>query len=173
MRYLLRLLHPLLKPETLGGLETPLMSPAIVRAIKAWYAPEKQLGIVAYILKGRDITTKAPNELGCAETVSRMIRVLHPEFGVYVGTPEFRSALDASLFFTRIPSWNAKDGTIHMAETGTGLYKHGHVGVQWGVSVLSNNSFTGKVASHMTVDYFDEYYFQKGGFPRQYYKLIK
>lgn len=134
------------------------------------YSERKQLGFVALLLKGKDVTSVAPNDLGCAETVSRMIRVLHPDFPVITGTSALRYELDACRYIAKTTVTG--NGTIHLAETGRGQYPHGHVGIEWNGLILSNNSLTGKVDSHMTVGAFEKYYFIDGRFPRKYYQLI-
>lgn len=171
MKYILRFLYPYLTKHHVGGADGELMPPSIVTIIRKVYPVRMQLGIVAYILRGRDITTIAENSLGCAEVVSRMIRVLHPSFPICIGTATLHKEMRNSWLFSR--TWAPSNGTIYLAETGTGKLKHGHVGVRQGGVVWSNNSLNGTVDSHMTVEFFDVYYFLKSAFPRNYYNLIK
>lgn len=170
MKYILRFLYPYLTKHHVGGADGELMPPSIVTIIRKVYPAHMRLGIVAFILRGRDVTTIAPNRLGCAETVSRMIRVLHPSFPICIGTSTLHKEMVESGLFNRTSA--PENGTVYLAETGTGRLRHGHVGVRWNGSVWSNNSLSGVVDSHMTVEFFDEYYFLRNGFPKNYYNLI-
>lgn len=154
--------------KKLGGAGDYPIPARIVRIINRVYPNEKALGLVAYILKGNDVTYVAPNDLGCAESASRMIRVLVPSFPVCTGTIALKQALDTSPYFER--TWDRGDGVVWMAETGKGLYAHGHVGVEWKGYIYSNNSKTGKIDSHFTPDTFTRYYYTNGGFPKVLYK---
>lgn len=129
-----------------------------------------QLGTLAYIVRGNDITSIAPNGLGCAETMSRIIKVLVPDFPILISTRELASELRRNSHFAVS---DGRNGDIYMAETGTGAYQNGHVGVRYNMFVLSNNSGTGKMDNHWTVQAFTDYFFIRGRFTRQFYRLIK
>jgi len=136
------------------------------------YPRSTQLAVVAQIIKGADISFYVDNDLGCAETVSRLIREVLPGFPIITGTWVLDDTLKRDKRFVKVTS--PEDGCVVVAPTGTGngKLKHGHTGICRKGRVLSNNSYTGKLDAHYSYLTFTARYKGVGGFIINYYKLI-
>lgn len=139
------------------------------------YPLQTQVVIYARILEGKDLSELAPNEFGCAESVSRILTQFGLLHAVCTGTWTLNQELKNSRYFQRISEYDVTPGTIIIATTGegNGQLKNGHVGiVDENKRVWSNNSYTGKWSNHLNVMFFKNYYGLIGGFPIHYYKII-
>jgi hypothetical protein len=97
---------------------------------------KEQLYSLAVINLGRDASPKdeAPDELGCADSVSQILKYLYPDFVPQISTAKLFSELDISKSrFARVS--NFTKGTIIISPTGVNKnfnnpnMKNGHVGI--------------------------------------------
>ena len=107
---------------------------------------------LARLLMGTDLSIFAPNEYGCQEAVSRIDNILFSEpIMTYTKT-----ALD---YYLKSPKWKRisylKSGATLLYATETGIKGSvGHILIydpRYGL--ISNNSKTGKLDNHITVEY--------------------
>jgi hypothetical protein len=153
--------------KDLGGMEFYPLKPW-VRNVLAMFPVSKQIEYYALLLEGADLSFIAPDELGCAESCTRMLNSLFPgSVKIKTGTSDMYAELITSDRWERIDE--PEDGCVIMAVTGQGT-GHGHVGIVVGTSVFSNNSKTGKWARHLSVLFFQDLY-QKRGFVIHYFRL--
>ena len=104
-------------------------------------------------LLGKDLSSIAPNSLGCAETISRVIHEDEPLFPIITGTASLLTVLRSK------PNWieiyTPEIGAIIISPTGYGKdrFAHGHCGLigENGI-IYSNNSITGFFDDHLTLD---------------------
>ena len=104
-------------------------------------------------LLGKDLSSIAPNSLGCAETISRVIHEDEPLFPIITGTATLLTVLKSK------PNWIEIDkpeiGSIIISPTGYGKdrFAHGHCGIigEKGI-IYSNNSITGLFDDHLTLN---------------------
>jgi hypothetical protein len=104
-------------------------------------------------LLGKDLSSIAPNSLGCAETISRVIHEDEPLFPIITGTATLLTVLRSK------PNWieisTPEIGSIIISPTGYGKNRlaHGHCGLigEKGI-IYSNNSNTGLFDDHLTLD---------------------
>lgn len=127
----------------------------------------------AYASIGMDASPQdlAPDEYGCAETLSDVIRKALPElnFPVLLSTRELYRYLQAS------PSWCTVEvptpGCLILSVTGTGNghVENGHCGVvgkQW---IMSNDSRTGTWEANYQIDAWRRHYEFKGGMSTHFF----
>lgn len=113
----------------------------------------------------------APDELGCAETVTTILKKLYPQTPIITGTWTLWD------YFEKHPNWfpmqQPEPGCIIISPTGTGNGKFpGHVGIMLDDgTIASNDSFTGKFERNYDLDTWKARYQEKGGFPVYYYKF--
>jgi len=124
---------------------------------RAWsiFPKSTQLSFYAKLSLGLDLSSIAPDKLGCAESVTRILNMLWPGIvPVTQSTIELDKYLNSSnaFYLTDTP----RSGNIILAVT-VGE-NHGHAGVVVGDVVFSNNSRTGKWDRHMSVRMFLDYY---------------
>lgn len=95
------------------------------------------------ILKGADMSMIAPDEYGCAESVTRLLRNLNPSVPVITYTPTLSEYMKKNKDFIQIDEHLAKiigRGVIIIAPTQPNV-QVGHVGVIDGNIVWSNHSY--------------------------------
>jgi hypothetical protein len=115
---------------------------------------------------------RAPDELGCAESVSTILSGIL-DFPIVTGTWTLWRELESNKAFSKVivPA----PGCVIISPTGTGKgsIKNGHAGIvgENGI-VYSNNSASGKWDDYLTLDSWKDYYVKKGGYPVYYYQLI-
>lgn len=130
---------------------------------------------------GEDLTKIAPDMLGCAESVSRIIQRAVPDLNF----PTLTSTTQLYNHFEKSPSFKQVDTPVYadiiLAPTGFGNGKvsNGHVGIvgkftaydgtPW---VMSNTSDSGFWEANMTVGSFTRYYQGRGGYPILFYRLV-
>ena len=116
-------------------------TPTISAAQRLYLAAKSQIG--------NDLSKSAPNELGCSEAMSRVIKMVYPNFPIILSTTGLNLKLMNSYHFER--SANPIKGCIAIAPTQGA--RVGHVWV-WGEKwAMSNTSKTGKwQANYLNVD---------------------
>lgn len=137
--------------------------------------PSDQLHKVAINSLGQDASPKdrAPDELGCAETVSELINLVTP-FPIITGTWTLADNLKKNKKFIQIK--NPKVGAVIISPTGEGGTKeipNGHTGiVGHNNKIMSNDSRTGTFEENYTVSSWEERYKKRGKYPVYYFELI-
>ncbi len=123
---------------------------------------------------GTDVSPRdnAPDDLACAESATTLLKEIYPETPILTGTWTMYDYL-------RKPTsnWIQKDGPARnrVIISPTGLGKrgtHGHVGICLDDNrVASNKSATGTLETHLTVQYWNEYY-GKLNYPVLYFEHV-
>ncbi len=111
----------------------------------------------------------APDEVGCAETVTTIIR---PIFGnpVILGTYTLHDYLNSSKAFIQVVE--PMPGDIVLSPTGMGNGKIvGHVGIVGNNNtIMSNDSYTGKFMANYTISNWHNRYVVAGALPMFYFR---
>lgn len=138
------------------------------------YNVQKQVAVYAKLLVGVDMSFLTPNELGCAESVTRLLRNIDTTLTpVITGTYTLLGHLERSRRFIEIGERHVNDGCVAISATGTGFVgKIGHVGIVVGKRIYSNNSYTGKWDAHWSMLRFKDDYQRKGGMKVRYFAII-
>lgn len=122
---------------------------------------------------GRDASPKdiAPDNLGCAETISEIIRKALPEIycPVMTGTQELFNFLKTSPDFQQVLVPDPGSVIICVTGTGNGLVAHGHAGIIGKYGICSNDSRSGLFLENYTLDSWKRYFEVKGGFKSHYF----
>ncbi len=111
----------------------------------------------------------APDELGCADTISAIIaNAFGPILKYSVSTAELFNILNTSPHFKRVTTF--KFGDIIISPTGKGKFpnviSNGHVGIVGeDEEILSNSSATGLFTNNYTLTSWVARYRTKGGYP--------
>jgi hypothetical protein len=133
---------------------------------------KKTLADVGRMFIGKDASPRdlVDDELGCAESVSEVIRCL-VDFPIITGTWTLWDKLRKDDRFEEVGE--PAEGDIIISPTGTGNGKVvGHTGVVGkDNTVMSNNSFTGTFEVTHTIQEWMDFYMGKGAFPVYYYRL--
>lgn len=123
---------------------------------------------------GRDASPDdlAPDNLGCADSVTNIIRKVRPTFPIVVGTWTllYEHLLKETDF---IAVDNPEPGDVIINATGTGNGEIvGHVGiVAKNDRIMSNTSAKGIWEENFSMTNWDNYYRKKGGMPTYYFRL--
>lgn len=153
----------------------PAPSPAPVEP-KPITLPMSKLYTLATSLIGTDASPKdlARDGLGCAESVSTIIRKLVPTFPIVTGTWSLYDALRARTSFTQVKPPDTQPGDIILCVTGmgNGQLSNGHVGIlAQGDGIMSNDSLTGLWKVNFTRKSWNDYFVVKGSYPVHYFRL--
>ncbi len=125
---------------------------------------------------GKDISPGdlVNDEVGCAESVSKVIQIVFPDFPTILGTAALNTKLQNDKRF-RQTSDPAKPGFIIISPTGSGLGKlaHGHTGI-FGEKdrIMSNTSSTGKWTDNYSLTAWIAYFRTKGGLKVHYFEPL-
>lgn len=116
----------------------------------------------------------APDELGCAETVTTILHALFADVPILLGTNQLFSFLKQSAKFSQVQ--NPLPGDVIISPTGFGGFNgitNGHTGIvgQNGV-IMSNSSATGNFEQNYTIDTWSARYKIKGGYPVCFFRRI-
>lgn len=117
---------------------------------------------------------KAPDELGCAETVTTIMKKLYPETPVILGTWTMWMFLrDEKNGWVEVPSYEENAIVISPTGSGSGV---GHVGICMGDSLIaSNNSFgvfKGRFTENYTETTWRAKYAGRQGMPVLFYRHV-
>jgi hypothetical protein len=113
----------------------------------------------------------APDELGCAETVSSIIRKVLPDFPVITGTATLWERFISDGRFTEVTG-TPQAGDIIISPTQPQRPFPGHTGIFLGErEIASNDSRTGTFAQNYVLNTWKGYYGAKGGYPVYIYRL--
>ena len=120
---------------------------------------------------GKDLTTIAPDELGCAETVSRILEQCFGDKPITISTYYFYQIFKGSEKWKQV--YNPIRGDIIISPTGYGKTAHGHIGfIGLNNIIYSNNSLTGKLEPNFTIATWIAQY-SKMGYPTFYFRRVK
>jgi hypothetical protein len=114
---------------------------------------------------------KAPDSLGCSDSVSNIIKKILPDFPIIVSTAELFKYLDKDKRFQR--TTELTPGNILISPTGYGNGSiTGHTGIIGEDCLYSNNSNTGLWDKHFTIKSWVARYRTQGGLPLYVFKLL-
>ena len=118
---------------------------------------------------------EAIDDLGCADSVSRVVKSAFPEaFKGSISTAELYKQLIASPSFKKV--MDIKAGDIIISPTGkgkTGKVKNGHVGIVGeNDEIMSNSSATGLWTTNFTLKTWRARYRTLGGYPLIIFRKI-
>lgn len=113
----------------------------------------------------------APDELGCAETVTALLQKIYPETPIITGTYTLYEYLNNSPKYQKINE--PEPEAIIISPTGMGnLGTNGHVGIFMEDGLIaSNDSRTGKFLQNYTFETWKSYY-GKRGYPTFLFKRV-
>ena len=159
---LFELLFNIHKRTHLGGRGFYPIPPSLRRMFKR-YTLQRQLIVYSRLCKNTDLSFIAPDEVGCAESVTRLLREIDPDLTpVLTGTWTLLNELLSSKRWVELQK--PMPGCIVIAATGTGNGKMvGHVGIYDGDRIWNNNSYTGRWTNSYTVQTFTARYLLAGG----------
>lgn len=140
-----------------------------------WYllkkTPSQAMLYTARLMNGVDLSFTVPDDVGCAESVTRICRMLFGD-DVIPGTYTLMRHYERYPLVWKEISAPA-DGCVVIAATGTGNGSiQGHVGIYDRGRIWSNNSATGRFDSHFSHLAFVDRYQKKGGIRVRYFVRI-
>lgn len=138
---------------------------------------------VAFSFLGKDASPRdlAPDEYGCAETVSDIVAAAFPElrFPTVLSTRELFDHLTRSPSFEQIAELEPGCIIVSVTGTGNGLVANGHTGVvgkhlapDGSLWIMSNNSRSGTFEANYSVNSWRRYYETKGGMPTHFFGVV-
>jgi hypothetical protein len=144
---------------------------------------QQHLYDTAFSFIGKDASPRdlAPDEYGCAETVSGVIQAAFPElrFPTVLSTRELFAHLNNSPSFQETDNPNAGCIIISVTGTGNGRVGNGHTGIigehegpDDSLWVMSNDSRTGTWEVNYTLNSWYRYYELKGGMAAHYFRPV-
>lgn len=118
----------------------------------------------------------APDEYGCAETVSNIIHRAFADFPEEIlSTAQLYKALLKHPKFKGVSDFNF--GDVIISPTGYATHPdvipNGHVGIVAKHSIMSNSSATGKFSENFTLSSWDARYRQRGGYPVLFFRRVE
>jgi hypothetical protein len=145
--------------------------PSWLRVLLNTMTPARQMLVYARLMDGKDLSQIAPNDIGCAESVTRITNIL---FGdeVITGTYSLLEyLLRNNIVWKEV--YTPSDGVVVMAATGTGNGSiQGRVGIYENGRIWSNNSITDKWDTHFSHQAFVYRYQVLGGMKVRYFVRV-
>lgn len=162
---------------TLQNLKDSLLQAlTLLNSLRNMTPKQTQLLKVAKTFLGKDASPSdlAPDELGCAESVSDVLRAAFPElkFPTLLSTLTLYNYLRVSPSFAQVSAPQSGDIILSVTGTGTGTISNGHTGIIGLYGILSNDSRTGTWEENWTMDSWRRYYEDKGGFPTHFFTCV-
>jgi len=130
---------------------------------------------LSFLGKDASPLDEAPDDLGCADSVSRIILSAFPKCIVgSISTAQLYKQLVASKEFVRVKFFKAGDIIISPTGMGTtGKIPNGHTGVvSEDEEVLSNSSATGLWTQNYTIQSWVARYRVLGGYPIYFFRKV-
>ena len=131
----------------------------------------------AYAYMGKDASPndEAPDELGCAESLSRVIQRACPElnFPTILSTRKLYDYFTKSFSFVAISEPILGDIILSVTGTGSGVIPNGHTGIVGKTWILSNDSRTGTWEASFTLASWRRYYEYRGGMPTLFFRKVE
>jgi hypothetical protein len=145
------------------------------RNMKEKVTPETDSKVYKYAKGyiGRDASPRdlVSDALGCAESLSTLLRELDPTFPLVTGTWSLYDVFEARSDWQRVTDPEIGDIILSVTGMGNGRISNGHTGViSDNNRIMSNNSNTGLWDEHLNMDWWHDYYGRKGGYPIYYYR---
>ena len=146
--------------------------PAWLRPMLNTMIPSRQMLVYARLMNGKDLSQIAPNDVGCAESVTRITNVLFGD-DVITGTYSLLGHfLKNKIVWKEV--YAPSDGVVVLSATGTGNGSiPGHVGIYDKGRVWSNNSISGKWDAHFSHQAFVYRYKVLGGMKVRYFVRVQ
>lgn len=124
---------------------------------------------LGFIGKDASPSDLAPDEFGCAETVSDILRAAGCDLPVTLSTLDLYNLLNKSARWLKTPSSGAQAGDVIISPTsmggGNGI-THGHTGIYFdNFHIASNDSATGKFSQNYTTERWRQRYSVAGRYP--------
>lgn len=138
----------------------------------------KKIYETALAFIGRDASPSdfAPDEYGCAETVSNILIKAGCDLPVLISTTELNRVLKNSSRWKSIPLAEADAGDVIMSPTGMGGrngVSHGHTGIFFSpLLIASNDSYTGNFRQNYLTSTWKIRYADYGGYPIYVYRRL-
>lgn len=133
----------------------------------------KRVVYYARLCSGVDLSTLAPNEVGCAESVTRLLRQLDTTL-VPVELSTYRLTLHLVVSKRFVELDTPLPGCVVIAATGTGNgHIVGHTGIYDGRRIWNNNSYTGKWSDSYTIATFRDRYERLGGMKVRFFIPVR
>lgn len=133
------------------------------------------LSAIQYIGIDASPADEAPDELGCADSVSKiLLRVFPKVIKSSVSTAALFNQLNNSKEFSRVLRYLPGDIVISPTGMGkTGKVPNGHVGiVSEKDKIMSNSSATGTWEENFTVTSWVRRYRERGGYPIYFFRKL-
>lgn len=128
----------------------------------------------SYIGTDASPADEAPDELGCADSVTKILQASNIQIPSILSTAKLFDTLCTT------PGWlevlSPIRGDIIISPTGkgtTGKVSNGHVGIMAdSFSIMSNSSFTGKWEQNYTLTTWNQRYKTLGGYPVYFFRRL-
>jgi len=132
------------------------------------------LSALSFLGKDASPLDEAPDDVGCADSVSKVILNAFPNvIKGSISTAELYKQLSSSKEFSKVSQFKFGDIIISPTGMGTGGLAHGHVGIVGeDETIMSNASSTGLWTSNYTVTSWVARYRKLGGFPIIFFRKI-
>ena len=115
----------------------------------------------------------APDELGCADTVSNILIKAGFYMPVIISTAKLFTYLSENAGWMRAGYPLPGDVIVSPTGTGNGKVPHGHTGIVGsGSTIMSNSSATGTFEPNYTIGGWTNRYQIKGGYPIYYFRRM-
>ncbi len=135
--------------------------PSWLRSFMARMEPSRAILTYARLMDGVDLSFTVPDDVGCAESVTRICNALYGDEiipGTYTLLHHYLRSNKWAESFAPV------NGCVVIAPTGTGNGSMpGHVGIYDNGKVWSNNSMSGRFDAHFTMSSFYRRYTRDGG----------
>lgn len=125
---------------------------------------------------GKDASPRdlVPDGLGCAESLTTLLRNIIPNFRIVTGTWSLWDLLRAHKSFKEVTDPQPGDIILCVTGTGNGKVSNGHTGVvMLEDKIASNDSQDGLWEENYTIESWKKYYTIKGGYKTRYYRYNK
>lgn len=137
---------------------------------------ENTIYLHAKSIIGMDASPKdlVQDGLGCAESVSTLLKAIVPGFPTVTGTWTLFDVFRARPDFVSVTDLEPGDIILCVTGMGNGKVPHGHVGVvSEDTKIMSNNSNNGLWEENFTLRSWKDYYVTKGGYPLKAFRYTK
>lgn len=175
-----KIYRELFEKDQLGGQHFYPAPHWLKRLWSTWPATQR-IVIYARLVKGADLSFIVPDDVACAETVTRITRGADAfPTKIIPGTWTLWDELRRSRRCKRVSESEIKGGDIIISPTGTSRLGRkapivGHVGIIDidRKSIISSNSYTGKVDTTYSISTWKKRYRDLGHFPIYFFRILK
>lgn len=157
-----------------------IVGPRTRNALNSEASPRKNIYTVALSFLGKDASPNdwAPDEYGCAETVSDILRFAGVKMPVIISTYLiYHFFLDHQDLFVKIDQPSQGDILVYPTGTGNGNLANGHIficgeGSEDDMKLMSNDSSTGLFKQNYTIKSARARYTGIGGYKPHFFRVI-